>query len=180
MHVGLCLSAILFCAAIYSPTEPEKNQTQSQLYLSLNVDSGSRLQFSDGSTYEIAPADQVYSSSWLSPFPVMMEKSGNSEYPVKITNLQTKTSVNAKPITKEEFFKKDEPAPVKPTPKTAPRQPAAPTTPTQPQQPAMPTTPQTPPTTPQQPAAPTPPQQPVTPPTPQPPTTPTQPKQPGT
>lgn len=93
---------------------------EEDFYLALNIQGGSRLQFSDGSSYEVAPKDRIYSSAWLSPFPVQMSESYNLDYPVIITNLQTTTSVLAKPITQEEFLKAQEPPPPPATPAEPP------------------------------------------------------------
>lgn len=75
-----------------------------QLYLSLNVGEGRKLELSDGSSYEIAPEDQVYAAFWITPFAVSVGKSGDPNYPVKITNLNSGTSVRAKEISTEELI----------------------------------------------------------------------------
>lgn len=69
-----------------------------QLYLSLNIEKGSKLQLSDGSTYLISPADRIYSEYWITPFPVKVSKSKDPDFPSKITNINTGTSVNGKEI----------------------------------------------------------------------------------
>lgn len=69
-----------------------------QLYLSLNIDNGSKLQLSDGSTYLISPADRIYSEYWITPFPVKVTKSKDPDFPSKITNMNTGTSVNGQEI----------------------------------------------------------------------------------
>jgi hypothetical protein len=84
------------------------------LMLSLNINDGAKLELTDGSVYEIDPDDHIYSSLWLTPFKVALGESGNAEYPVRITNLQTGTSVNGRPVSKEEIEEPSEQP--KPTP----------------------------------------------------------------
>lgn len=78
-----------------------------QLYLSLNIDRGAKLEFSDGSTYEIDPEDRLYTAYWITPFPVLLGKSDNPDYPVRITNLKTNTSVNGKKVSTKEVLEEE-------------------------------------------------------------------------
>lgn len=105
--------------------EGRPQEQKEQLYLSLNIAEGSRLELSDGKTYEIDPEDRIYSSFWITPIPLMLGRSGDPEYPVKITNLNTGTSVNGKQVStrkiieESERLEKQAPRPSKPeiTPK---------------------------------------------------------------
>lgn len=63
------------------------------------MNKGSRLELSDGSAYEVNPEDRVYSVYWITPFPVELGKTGDRDYPIKITNLNTLSFVRAKKIT---------------------------------------------------------------------------------
>ena len=103
-----------------------------QLYLSLNIDDGKYLQLSDGSTYEIAPKDRLYSSYWITPFPLMVSKSDNSEYPVRITNLNTGTGVNGKQVETKELIEEEAKEHAKKTPHTATPEKTKPKSKTQP------------------------------------------------
>lgn len=74
---------------------PKINEKQ-PLFLDENINSGAQLKLSDGSLYDIAPADQPKATFWLTPFQVKLEPSGDATYPLKITNLVTGVSVKAK------------------------------------------------------------------------------------
>ncbi len=78
--------------------EDHPQKRKEQLYLSLNIEDGAKLELSNGSTYEIAPEDHLYTAYWITPFPVMLGKSDNPDYPVLITNMNTGTSVSGKQI----------------------------------------------------------------------------------
>lgn len=80
------------------------------LYLSLNMNGGQNLQLSNGDVYGINPDDQIYSSLWITPFPVILGESGNADYPIKITNMLTGTSVNGRLLSAEELQALQNPA----------------------------------------------------------------------
>lgn len=74
-----------------------KTQNSNQpLSLQQNTQGGAMLTFSDGSTYEIAPADRSKAMFWLTPINVKMEPGTDPNYPTKITNTLTNVSVNGK------------------------------------------------------------------------------------
>jgi hypothetical protein len=109
--------------------EGRPKKDNEQLFLSLNFAEGEKLELSDGSTYEIDPDDRIYSKYWITPFPIMLGESDNPEYPVKIMNMNTGTSVNGREISTKEFLeeeaiieKEQQPAP-KPTEKPTQQQP---------------------------------------------------------
>ena len=83
------------------------NQNHEDLYLSLNIDNGAKLQLSDGSTFLIDPKDRIYSSYWITPFPIRLSSSNDSDFPVKITNLTSGTSVNGMRISKEALLQEE-------------------------------------------------------------------------
>ncbi|NGX47375.1 MAG: hypothetical protein K1000chlam3_00748 [Chlamydiae bacterium] len=91
----------------FDSKEGRPRQGKEQLYLSLNIDEGAKLELSDGSTYEIAPEDHLYSSYWITPFPIMLGKSDNRKYPVKITNMNTGTSVSGKQISTRQMLEEE-------------------------------------------------------------------------
>lgn len=76
----------------------KEGKARATLYLSQNIDNGSQLVLSDDSVYQVAPADIVYSSAWITPFPLRLEASGDPEYPVKIVNAHNGKGVKAKQI----------------------------------------------------------------------------------
>lgn len=76
--------------------EPEP--ASRQVDLSVNVNNGKRLRMSDGSLYEIAPGDVVYTALWITPFPLKITETDDPYYPYKITNTNTGRSVMAKEI----------------------------------------------------------------------------------
>ncbi len=82
----------------------DRKQKSDQLYLSLNIDNGSKLELSDGSTYEVAPEDRLYSVYWITPFPLRLSDSDDDKYPIKITNMNTGTSVNARQISTRQML----------------------------------------------------------------------------
>ncbi len=88
----------------------EKNlvtDKKEELYLSLNIENGSKLQLSDGSTYLISPEDRIYTVYWITPFPIRLGKSSDDEFPVKITNITTNTSVKGKEISTKDLIQKE-------------------------------------------------------------------------
>ncbi len=66
--------------------------------LALNLNQGKKLQLSDGSVYEINPADTVITQSWLTPFPILIYQSGDPAYPIKLVNKNDGTAVKARKI----------------------------------------------------------------------------------
>jgi len=77
----------------------ENNLAQTpNLYLSINIDSGSQLELSDNSLWEVDPDDRNISSVWLTPFPVQISPSGDPSYPFRITNRTNHDSVKARKI----------------------------------------------------------------------------------
>jgi hypothetical protein len=70
--------------------------SQGELTLSLNINGGKKLLLSDHSLYEIAPDDVNISSAWLSPVTIEVSSSGDPNYPEKLTNVDSGSSVRAK------------------------------------------------------------------------------------
>lgn len=90
-------------------------------YLTLNTDDGAKLEFSNGSVYEIHPDDRIYTSYWITPFPVEFCLSGNPDYPIKITNLQTGTEVLAREISVKDMREPKKNKPISPSPQSGPQ-----------------------------------------------------------
>lgn len=68
------------------------------LAISLNINGGTKLLLSDHSLYAISPDDVALASAWLSPSLVDIVSSGDAQYPDRIINKDTGTSVKAKKI----------------------------------------------------------------------------------
>lgn len=100
---------LLLLTLLLTPVYPQEGggESESQLYLSLNIDDGARLQLSDGTTYEIAPEDRLYSAYWITPFPLTIGASGDPDYPISITNLNSRRSVRGKKIDTEAFLQRE-------------------------------------------------------------------------
>lgn len=98
--LALTLGSITLDEIVAKDTKNEliTHKENEQPYLSLNIDNGSKLQFSDGTTYIISPDDRIYTIYWITPFPVKFSQSGDEDFPTKITNVNTGTSVQGKLI----------------------------------------------------------------------------------
>lgn len=68
------------------------------IFLSINIDGGKKLQLSDGSMWEVAPSDVAQSSSWVTPFPMQIVPSNDSNYPFLLVNKISGLSVKARKI----------------------------------------------------------------------------------
>jgi len=68
------------------------------LYLSFNFDSGSELELSDGSRWEIAADDTATTAIWLTPMEIEIKPSTDKDYPYLLKNLGTNQVVKAKKI----------------------------------------------------------------------------------
>ena len=102
---------------------PETPKEISNLYLSINVNNGQQLRLSDGTLWDIDPADQTITATWITPFPVKIGQSGNPTYPTLLININNNVSVRAKPAAALA------PAPSTPAPAEAVPAPAEPTKP---------------------------------------------------
>lgn len=76
---------------------------EKELSLAMNIGQGQVLQLSDGSYYQIAPYDQIYTTWWITPVSIKISTSGTIDYPFLLTNLSNKTSVHAKQVTWDEL-----------------------------------------------------------------------------
>jgi hypothetical protein len=77
-------------------TPPPAAKSSNSLYLSENINEGKQIRLSDGSLYDISPDDSELTAFWITPFPLTVKPSGDTNYPFLITNTNTGTSVKAK------------------------------------------------------------------------------------
>ncbi len=77
----------------------EEKVKESQLFLSINIDAGRKLQLSDGSTWEVAPTDVAQASVWITPFPIRITQSSDLNYPYLIVNKISGISIKVRPAT---------------------------------------------------------------------------------
>jgi hypothetical protein len=73
-------------------------EQQESLTVEENLHGGKILILSDGTKWEIAPQDLSTSSSWILSVPMKVEKSNNKMYPYKIININSQSSVLARPL----------------------------------------------------------------------------------
>jgi len=78
--------------------KPSAREIPKELTLAENINDGHQLKLSDGSLYEIAPADVSRAAGWITPFPIQVVPSGDMNYPFKIINKNTGSSLKAKLI----------------------------------------------------------------------------------
>lgn len=71
---------------------------ESDLFLSMNIDNGHKIQLSDNSMWEVAPDDAYTSSLWLTPIPITITPSGDAAYPCLLVQKDTGVSVKARRI----------------------------------------------------------------------------------
>ncbi len=71
---------------------------QAQLFLSININNGQKLQLSDESIWEIAPRDVQTAAVWITPFPVKIVPSNDPDYPFLIVNTNTGIGVTARKL----------------------------------------------------------------------------------
>jgi hypothetical protein len=74
----------------------QENPKTADLFLSINIENGRKIQLSDNSIWEIAPSDIQTASVWLLPFPVSVESNNDPDYPYTITNMNSGASVKAR------------------------------------------------------------------------------------
>ena len=71
---------------------------EAEIFLSINIDGGKKLELSDGSTWEVDPNDVGQSSVWITPFPMRIVPSNDSNYPFLLVNKISGISVKARKI----------------------------------------------------------------------------------
>ena len=63
--------------------------------LSENLRSGTYIRLSTGSLWKINPKDVPVTQGWITPVEIKISQSGDREYPIKLTNTLTGSSVRA-------------------------------------------------------------------------------------
>ena len=61
-----------------------------------NLYNGHYIRLTDGSLWEINPEDTPITQGWITPVEIIVSESGNTDYPYKLTNSLTGSSVRAK------------------------------------------------------------------------------------
>lgn len=74
----------------------DKKPSVPEISLSININNGQKLILSDNSVWEIDPKDVDIASVWITPFPVKISPSHDTDYPVLLTNTSTGVSVKAR------------------------------------------------------------------------------------
>ena len=69
--------------------------------LSININNGQKILLSDNTLWEVSPDDIGTSSVWITPFPVQVEPSGNTDYPSYLININTGARIKARQISTE-------------------------------------------------------------------------------
>lgn len=75
-----------------------KNLAEKHPTLSENLKNGNYLRLSDDTLWEIRPQDNALSQGWITPAEIVITQSGDAQYPSKLTNSITGSSVFAKKV----------------------------------------------------------------------------------
>lgn len=78
--------------------KPKESPPKVIPHLAENLQGGSILKMSDGREFHISPADTNKTQFWITPVELKIEESDDPNYPVKITNPLTGTSVKAREV----------------------------------------------------------------------------------
>jgi hypothetical protein len=76
--------------------QPVKTASKEKGILQENLKNGSQIRLSDGSLWSIHPKDTPITQSWITPVEILVAQSGDPDYPYKLTNTLTGSSVRAK------------------------------------------------------------------------------------
>ena len=79
----------------YNFASNEKNAVISE-----NLYNGRYIRLSDQSTWEINPDDTPLTQGWITPVEIVVSQSGDPQYPYKLTNSLTGSSVKAQKVSK--------------------------------------------------------------------------------
>ncbi len=66
------------------------------LFLSINIDNGQKIELTDGSIWEVDPEDYPTSQIWISPIPIKVVPSNNTDYPFLLVNKTTGVSIKVR------------------------------------------------------------------------------------
>lgn len=99
------IALLLLAAEILDHTNPAfkqvaTNVSKSRPIVSEVLQSGHYLRLSDGSLWNIRSQDTPLSHSWITAVEIIITPSGDPEYPFKLTNSLTGSSVLAKKVEK--------------------------------------------------------------------------------
>jgi len=76
-------------------SEPVKQTAQEKGVLQENLKNGRYIRLSDGTLWNIRPQDTSITQSWITPAEIIVSQSGDPNYPYKLTNSLTGSSVRA-------------------------------------------------------------------------------------
>lgn len=74
----------------------QTTQVPQELTVQENLHGGKVLLLSDGTKWEVAPQNLDISSTWIFPVPMKVEKTGSGNYPYRIININSQSSVLAR------------------------------------------------------------------------------------
>ncbi len=81
-----------------TPLEIASNEKNA--VISENLYNGRYIRLSDQSTWEINPDDTPLTQGWITPVEIVVSQSGDPQYPYKLTNSLTGSSVKAQKVSK--------------------------------------------------------------------------------
>jgi hypothetical protein len=73
------------------------------VFMSINIRNGEQIKLSDGSVWEIDPADYPVTTGWITSFPVNIIRSEDMDYPFELVNLNTGVSARARKVQPSEI-----------------------------------------------------------------------------
>lgn len=79
------------------PIAADEKEMRSEL--EENLRNGAYIRLKNGTLWQIYPNDTNISFGWISAVTIIITKSGDPEYPYKLTNSLTKSSVKARKVT---------------------------------------------------------------------------------
>jgi hypothetical protein len=115
------------CSTRINPVEKAEN-----LFVSINIDNGRKIQLNDNSIWDVDPRDTATSEAWLASIPIKIVPSEDPDFPFLLVNRNTGVSIRVK---KGEA---PPPMPYHAHPQAPGASPAAPATPSTPATPAAP------------------------------------------
>ena len=78
-------------------SQPLENQISGKhAMLDENLQNGKMIKLSDDTVWSIHPKDTLISQSWITPVEIIVSQSGDPQYPYKLTNSVTNSSIRAK------------------------------------------------------------------------------------
>lgn len=76
-------------------SEPLQTDAENEGLLSENLKNGHYIRLNNGTLWKIRPKDTPITQGWVSAVNILITQSGDSEYPYKLTNSLTGSSVRA-------------------------------------------------------------------------------------